>query len=182
MRTTLLSAALALVLAACAGIPGSPGAKFQEASQELNLNARFGRVEMAIDRVAPKEREEWARRHRSWGGRVRIADSETSGTRLVSDFEAESIVKVAWYRPDEQELRSTTIKQKWKSDSSGDWKLVAEMRIEGDFGLLGDVEIVPPGGEAPAAPADGPAKRKYFPTIRIGAGAPNEDGEPVDPK
>jgi hypothetical protein len=163
MRTAFV--ALALVLVACGVLPSS-GAKLQEASQEHNVNARFGRLEMAVERVDPKEREQWARRHAGWGNKVRIADTETSGTRLVSQTEGEVMVRVAWYRPDEQELHVTTIKQKWK-DVNGEWKLVDEARVEGEPGLIGDAVIVAP--PSSAEPSTAPPKRKTFPTIRIGA-------------
>jgi hypothetical protein len=163
MRTVIAAAALALC--ACGVLPG-PGAKLQEASQEHNVNARFGRLEMAVERVDPKAREEWARRHSAWGGKVRIADTETSGTKLVGPTEGEVTVRVAWYRADEQELHVTTLKQKWK-DVNGEWKLVEEARVEGEAGLIGDAApIAPPAGSADAM---APPKRKFFPTVRIDA-------------
>lgn len=176
---TYLSAAAVTLLAACGAIPSS-GAKLQEASQELNVNARFGRMEMAVQYVSAKEREEWARHHKWWGGKIRIADSEMAGTRIITDGEADVSVKVAWYRPDEQELHVSVIKQKWK-DVNGEWKLVAEALLEGDPGLLGDAPPVAPAaaaGSAPqapgAAPTAAPPKRKSFPTIRIGASGHDE--------
>ncbi len=176
MRTVLSSAGLALFLVACGAAP-SATAKLQESAQEMNVNTRFGRMEMAVEKVAIKEREEWARRHKAWGGKIRIADTEMAGTRLVSETEAEVNVKVAWYRPDEQELRVTTIKQKWK-DVNGEWKLVGEVRMDGDPGLIGDAPTLPADGSGAGAPAGAPAKRKVFPTIRIGGN--DGDGEPQD--
>lgn len=141
----------------------NPMAKAQDVAQELNMNTRFGRMEMAIERVAAKEREEWMKRHKAWGGKIRIADTEMAGVRLPTESEAEVSVRVAWYRSDEQELRSTLVKQKFK-DVDGSWQLVGETRTEGDFGLLGEpVPKEPP-------PAEGaPPKRAHFPVVRIGA-------------
>jgi hypothetical protein len=167
MRTVLCLAFVSLT--ACGALP-SAGAKLQEASQELNVNARFGRMEMAVEHVAPTEREEFARRHRWWGGKIRIADSESAGTRITGQGEAEVTVRVAWYRPNEQELHVTTIKQKWK-DVNGEWKLVGEGRADGDPGLIDD--NAPPVEPAMSAAAPGapppPPQRKIFPTVRIGA-------------
>ena len=176
MRTVLSTAGLALFLVACGAVP-SATAKLQEASQEMNVNTRFGRMEMAVEKVAVKEREEWARRHKMWGGKIRIADTEMAGTRLTSETEADVNVKVAWYRNDEQELRVTTIKQKWK-DVNGEWRLVGEVRMDGDAGLLGDVGMLAPDGAGAGAPSGAPAKRKVFPTIRIGGN--DADGDPQD--
>jgi hypothetical protein len=163
-----LYAVIPLVLCGCPMMP-TPGAKLHEAAQELNVNARFGRMDMASEFVAPKEREAWGARHKFWGSRVRIADTETSGARILSEKEAEVVVRIAWFRPDEQDVRVTTVKQKW-SDVSGDWRLTGEARLEGDAGLLNDAQEIAPQpasstqgqGLAPMAP-----KRTHFPTVRI---------------
>ena len=70
-------------------------------------------------------------------------------------------VKVSWFRPDEGDLRLTTLRQKWH-DYSGDWKLTHEERIDGDLGLIGETI---PGSDKPREPT----QHAQFPTIRIGA-------------
>jgi hypothetical protein len=81
--------------------------------------------------------------------------------KLHGDHEVEVLVHVAWYTLSQQELRSTTLKQSWK-DKSG-WMLVAEERVEGDYGLLGEpVVVAAPDVERPPA---------QFPTVRL-RGAP----------
>src|SRR5262249_35310 len=73
----------------------------------------------------------------------------------------EMIVKIAWYRADEGDLRQTTLRQKWH-DFKGSWKLTEETRIDGDIGLLGErVQHVAP------APASTGARHAQFPTIRL---------------
>jgi hypothetical protein len=69
----------------------------------------------------------------------------------------EVIVRVAWYRPDQQELRMTTLTQSWR-DKDG-WQLVAERRLEGDVGLLGEPVVY-------EAPRD-PPSASQFPTVRL---------------
>jgi hypothetical protein len=150
---------LAGVLVACVAPPGAM-ARAQEAAQELNLDARFGRTELAMDRVAPAARDEFAVHHRAWGTSVRVADVELVGMRAKGQRSVEAIVRVAWYRPDQQELRVTTLKQGWR-DKDG-WQLVAEQRLEGDVGLLGEPVVYETPREE-AAPAQ-------FPTIRLGGG------------
>jgi hypothetical protein len=144
-------------------MPPSGAAQAQEAAQELNVNTRFGRMEMAIERVAVKEREAWLATHKAWGGKIHIADVEMAGVKAKGDEEAEVIVRVAWYLAEQLELRSTTLKQHWK-DVNGDMMLVGETRIDGDLGLLGE-KIPPP----PAAASDDaqPKEPARFPTIRI---------------
>jgi hypothetical protein len=167
MRARLLAALAATAALLCAGCPVPPtvGAKTQEAAQDLNMNARFGRMEFAAEQIAPKEREAWMESHRQWGGQIRIADTELAGVKLKKggkDDEAEVLVKVAWYRPDENELHVTTLRQLFR-DVNGEMKLVAETRADGDLGLLGE-HI-----QAPAEPP-GPPRPTRFPTIRIGGG------------
>ncbi len=179
MRTRTVVLGLVL-LTGCAA--PTAGAKLQEASQELNINARFGRMEMAVERVAQKNREQWLRNHRGWGGKIRVVDVETAGTRMATtkdkEAEAEVTVRVSWFRMEEQDLRQTTLRQKWK-DINGDWQLVDEAKVEGDPGLLGEPPD-PSEARAPAAGASGePAKPKpRFPTIRIGS---PDDEPPYSP-
>ena len=50
---------------------------------------------------------------------------------------------LAWYRPEEQLLRTTTVEQTWREGSG--WQLLSEKRLDGDVGLLGEkvVYVVP---------------------------------------
>jgi hypothetical protein len=112
-----------------------------------------------MDHVAPDARDEFAAHHRGWGTSVRIADVEMAGLHARSEHDVDILVRVAWYRPEEQELHTTTIKQAWR-DKAG-WQLATESRVDGDVGLLGEPVVF----EAPAvdrAPAQ-------FPTVRLGA-------------
>ncbi len=154
----LFTSAIALAASACATQANSR-VKLQETAQELNVNARFGRTEMALESVAANEREAFATRHKSWGGRIRLADTEMAGLVPKSDTEATVLVRVAWYRPEEQELRQTTVKQSWKV-LKGSWQLAGEERADGDVGLLGEAVVV----ERPIMPRE----NAQFPTVRIG--------------
>ncbi len=156
-----MRAATALVpfTAALLGCPTPPTAmaRAQLAAQEFNVDSRFGRNELALDRVASSAREEFAAQHRGWGTSVRIAEVEVAGLRPQSDRDAEVIVRVAWYRPNEQELRTTTLKQSWRDH--GSWQLVSEQRLDGDIGLLGEPIVY-------ERPPDAPAPQ--FKTVRLG--------------
>lgn len=135
----------------------TPSAKMQETARDLNMNARFGRMELVVESVHPTYRAQFVARHRAWGTRVRVADTELVGMRF-GDNEAESMVSVAWYETAHQELRSTTVRQKWKNVRN-DWLLQSEERADGDVGLFG--EPVP-------RPEPRPKETAQFPTIRIG--------------
>lgn len=174
-RHVLASTALFASLLAGCGLAGqSKPAKAQEAALELNLNARFGRMEMAAEHISPKARDKFFERRKAWGGSVRVADYDLTGIKIIGEDDAESYVKIAWYRANEGDLRVTTVKQKWHSDAKGDWMLTEEQRVDGDIGLL---------GEPPAPPAAAPAtpKRSQFPTIYLGGGAGNEAPEAQPP-
>jgi hypothetical protein len=166
MRTRVVVAALLFssLTAGCAMIGQSKPQRAQEAALELNLNARFGRMELAAERISPKAREQFFERRKAWGGAVRVADYDLTGLKIQGEDDAESFVKIAWYRADDNDLRITTLKQKWHADGKGDWKLTDEQRISGDLGLLGEPPA--PRTDAPAATA----KRSQFPTIYLGSG------------
>lgn len=166
MRLCLVLASTALLFG-CPLAGQSKPARAQEAAQELNLNARFGRMELAAEHVSPKARATFFDRRKTWGGTVRIADWELAGLRLEGE-EAETTVRIAWYRANEGDLKVTTLKQKWH-DFKGDWKLTDEMRIDGEVGLL---------GEAPPPSTDQAPKRTQFPTIRLGGAATPPSGDP----
>ena len=76
------------------------------------------------------------------------------------------VVHVSWYRPEQQELRSTTLQQQWRAKLAS-WELVGEKRLDGDIGLLGESVVV----EAPAEAKE----PSHFPTIRLSGGDPAED-------
>lgn len=165
MRNLLLSCALCVAGAvACGGGSGQQIAKAQEAMVDLNAHARFGRMEVAAERVTPPEREAFLRRRAGWGSAVQIADSELVGMQVGREAKDEAVayVRVSWYRLTDGELRATTVRQKWKvTGLRGDWFLASEDRIGGDAGLLGErVEVLTP---------DAPHVHAQFPTVRIGA-------------
>jgi hypothetical protein len=162
MRFALAAASLSLFALGCPLGGQSKPARAQEAALELNLNARFGRMELAAEHVAPKARDQFFDRRKGWGNNIRVADYDLTGLKMRGEDDAETYVKVAWYRANEGDLRVTTLKQKWH-DFKGDWKLTEEQRVDGDLGLLGEPPAPPSG--APAAP-----KRSQFPTIYLGSG------------
>jgi hypothetical protein len=160
MRTTIAVAFWAAPLAACI-TPPTPMARAQETTQEFNLDIRYGRTETAINHVAPSARDDFTAHHRAWGAGVRIAELEVAGLHPKGDQDCEVIVRVSWYRPDQQDLRTTTVKQHWH-DTNG-WQLQSEERVEGDVGLLGETIVFQQPEAAPPA---------QFPTVRLSGGEP----------
>jgi hypothetical protein len=164
MRTPLFFAfSVSLLAAGCALAGQSKPARAQETALELNLNARFGRMELAAEHVAPKARDAFFDKRKAWGNTIRVADYDMTGLKMHGEDDCETVVRVAWFRASENDLRTTTFKQKWH-DFKGDWKLTDETRIDGDIGLLGEPAA------APSAPAPTTAHRPQFPTITLGTG------------
>jgi hypothetical protein len=158
MRPSLLFVPLAAALGlGCLNQP-TGAALVQQTTQEFNVNTRFGRMALASEDVAPSYRAEFAKRHRMWGGPVRVTDAETAGMRMKGVDQADVLVRVGWYRVDEGDLHVTTIKQSWHRYKTA-WLLDGEERTDGDVGVLGErVEVLRP---------DGPEQHAQFPTIRI---------------
>src|SRR6202044_3912223 len=127
MRPTLvptLSVSLAALLAGCSA-PITGLAQAQQTAQDFNLDARFGRNELVLDQISPAEREEFALHHRAWGKAIRVADVEMAGMKSRGTKDVDIVVHVSWYRPEEQELRSTTLQQQWRAKLAS-WELVGE--------------------------------------------------------
>jgi hypothetical protein len=167
---------LAVTLFALAGCPATPTPlqKAQETATAFNVDARFGRMEMAMEHVAPELREEFVTHHRAWGSRVRIADVELAGMHPRDHHNIEVAVRIAWYVVDQDDLRMTTLQQVWNDEKNG-WQLVTERRAEGDVGLLGEPVVydVPDRSGRPA----------QFPTVRLGGQLGSQpDDQGADPE
>ena len=133
----------------------------QQTAQNFNFDLRFGRMDMAVEQVAPKYADDFAKRHRLWGGLVHVTDAETTGLHMRGIENCDVSVRVAWYRAEEGELHTTLVKQRWHLYKSG-WLLDGEDRLDGDIGVLGEnVQMLAPDG-----PAQPPVQ---FPTIRLGS-------------
>lgn len=173
----LLVPSFALFLFGCPVGHQSPRVRAQEAASELAVNSRFGRMEMAAEHVSAKAREQFFERRRAWGSKIRIADYEIMGLKIVNKAEddAEVYLKIAWYAVDSNDLHTTTLKQKWH-DFKGTFQLVEETRVDGAIGLLGET--------VPAPQPSGTTRHAHFPTIRLGQPPPQQaktDAEAEEP-
>jgi len=148
MRRPALAATLLLGLAGCFA-PLSSAQRLTDAAIDMNTATRFGRMDIALERVGPKARADFARRHAAWGASVRIVELDFSGYDLVERDQAEVVLNVTWLRQDEATIRLTRVAQHWRDDR-GQWQLVDEKRKDGDVGLLGEP---PPAGAVPAGVA-----------------------------
>jgi len=153
-----LLASFSLVAIGCM-MPPQGAALVQQTAQQFNFDTRFGRMEMAVEQVAPKYSGDFAKKHRFWGSSIHVTDAETTGMKMKGPQDADVGVRIGWYRIEEGDLHTTLVKQHWHLYPSG-WLLDAEDRTDGDIGALGEnVKIIAP---------DGPVRSAQFPTIRLG--------------
>ncbi len=146
------------LLLACGGI-SSPASHAQEAAQNVAENERFGRMELVLQRVVPTAHAEFIKAHSNWGNRITIADCELGNFQMPGKEEATFDLRVTWYDAIQPELRTTLLRQKWKS-VKGEWLMTAEDRVDGDFGLVGEKVVT-------QAPETAPTHAQ-FKTVRIG--------------
>jgi len=143
MPKALLSLVCALSLGACM-MPPPASEKATDAARELNLAARFGRMDIAAGRAASEARAEFLRRRAMWGGEIRVVDVELAGMTMPDSDHAVFQVDYSWMRTNEDTLRSTRVTQRWTS-LKGPWALESEKRAAGDVGLFGEhVDVLRP--------------------------------------
>jgi hypothetical protein len=128
--------ALALIQVSCLA-PQGPASRATDAARELNLAARFGRMDVAVGRTSAGARSSFLERRSEWGKNVRVLDVELAGMAMKNPQNALIYVDVAWVRMDEGALRTTRVAQTWRDADSG-WQLVREQRVAGDVGLFGE--------------------------------------------
>ncbi len=123
---------------------------------------RWGRADLAADRVAPAFRARFVRAHAGWGERLEIADLDVSSVRMARDEEsATAVLTVQWYALDTMDLATTRVRQRWVRRDGG-YVLDGETILAGDARLL-DLAAPPASpasdtpeaaeGAVPAAPA-----------------------------
>ncbi len=132
----------------------------QQTAQQFNFDLRFGRLELAMEQVAPKYEGDFTKKHRGWGSAVHVTDAETVGLRMRGPENCDVSVRVGWYRVEDGDLHTTLLKQHWHLYNRG-WLLDNEERLDGAIGALGEnVEVLAP---------DTPGRAAQFPTVRLGA-------------
>jgi hypothetical protein len=122
--------------AACLA-PAPAAERATDAARELNVAARFGRMDVALSRTTGSVRENFIRRRSEWGREIRVVDVELAGMSLPDSEHAIVEVDYAWMRMSEGILRTTRVAQHWR-DGGGGWRLEREQRAAGDLGLFGE--------------------------------------------
>lgn len=134
--------ALALVLLAGLGLGGcllqnlAPTERLSDQVYQLNEEARWGRLDLAVRRVSPRYRPTFMTSRRGWGRRVSVADVEVSAIEISRESdEATSSVELSWYDLRSMTLRSTLLRQRWAKTDEG-YLLDEETVVDGDADLL----------------------------------------------
>jgi hypothetical protein len=153
MLRVTLALVSSLALAGCVAPPTS-SQRLSESAYDLNTAARFGRLDIASELVREIAREEFGKKHASWGKSVRVVDLEMNGMSMRKDGDADVFVTVSWQWAAETTMRVTDITQRWTS-TRGSWAMISEEERSGDKGLISSIETPKP-DETPAAPASRP--------------------------
>ena len=140
----LASCVFSAILTVACLAPAPAAERATDAARELNVAARFGRMDVAISRTSSSARENFIRRRGEWGREIRVVDVELAGMSMPDSERAIVEVDYSWMRMSEGTLHTTRVAQHWR-DSEGSWRLERELRTAGDLGLFGEaVEIVKP--------------------------------------
>jgi len=136
-RSFLLAFALVCsALAGCMFQNLSPTQALSDQVYHLNDESRWDRLDLAVQRVAPRYRQSFMESRRDWGRNIAIADTEVSALVVAEDLaSATSSVEISWYDQRSMELRSTVLRQRWIRTDSG-FLLEEETVIGGDETLL----------------------------------------------
>lgn len=114
-----------------------PSQRVSDAARDLNVAARFGRMDLALELTSEKLRPEFLKSRTEWGRSIRVLDVEMAGFSMPTGDRADVEVDYSWSRVDEGVLRTTRVSQEWR-DQGGGFRLVGEHHVTGDIGLLGE--------------------------------------------
>jgi hypothetical protein len=137
LRTTAVALSSLLFAPAACLAPAPAAERATDAARELNVAARFGRMDVALSRTSAGARANFLRHRSDWGREIRIVDVELAGLSMPDSERALVEVDYAWTRMGEGVLRTTRVAQHWR-DSEGSWRLEREQRTAGDLGLFGE--------------------------------------------
>ena len=140
LRAAITAVALSISASACFFANLGSDKKIGDAVQNLNNQARWGRLNDAALLVLPEYRETFMNQHRFWGTDIQLADSEVVNIQLASDSKnASATVSYSWYAMTDMTLHETTLRQHWEA-TKNTFALRAETVVRGDPKLLAPSE------------------------------------------
>ena len=146
---SILACALAsLVLAGCLFQNLSPTQGLSDQVYALNDESRWDRLDLAVQRVAPRYRATFLGSRHARGDDLTIADTEVSALVVADDLaSATSSVEISWVDQGSMTLRSTVLRQRWIRTANG-YLLEEETVTSGDESLLSEPEEGASDGES----------------------------------
>jgi hypothetical protein len=117
--------------------PATPGQRVSDAARELNVSARFGKMDLAASMVDASIRPDFMLRRAQWGREIRVVDVDLAAVEVQDETHATVIVDISWVPLRDNVLRVTRLSQSWQDAGHG-WLLVRERRTDGDIGLFGE--------------------------------------------
>lgn len=134
-----LLVSIALVWLAGCTPSRSPTQRVADVAREVNLAARFGQIDVALEHTSEGARRSFVARRAQWGDSVRVLDFELADLAMPDTENATVVIDIQWARIDEEILRRTRVEQTWRGGiADNGWMLVRERRIGGDLGLFGE--------------------------------------------
>ena len=148
-RHAVLPVALAGILAGCMMIDSiSPQVRLSDQVHQLNDEVRWGRVDLAAQRVSASHRPAFIAQHRAWGSDVRVADADVTNMDMdLGDGRCASYVAYSWIDERSMTLRTTTVRQIWRGEGEG-FVLIGEEILGGDESLLPGAPLASAAGDA----------------------------------
>lgn len=127
----------ALFAGACHSRAQTASERLRDAVVGYNDELRFGRQDLAVQRVAGGYRSAFIGGHYRWGRDIQIADVEIVNVEAAGDEgqRATSFVQFRWFLQSNMLVRDTLIRQEWEKHS-GQYVLQTERVIDGDPALL----------------------------------------------
>ncbi|MBW2460414.1 MAG: hypothetical protein JRH11_02125 [Deltaproteobacteria bacterium] len=137
MRIVTALVVAASFLGGCLYQNMSPATKLRDSVEAGNEGARWGRMDIAYERIAPEYVRDYARRHYDWGDGIQMADLDILRLEMAEDEDSANVtVAFGWYDYDTMILHRTVVRQKWRSTGSGYFVLFEEEIIDGSDQLL----------------------------------------------
>ena len=113
MRNLALALALSLV-SGCFMQNQSAAARLGDSVYDLAEETRWGRTQLAAERVVPDYRHDFLASRRKWGRDYQIGDCDIHHMQLAEDSDSASVVVVFnWYDRRSMEVSETTVQQEW---------------------------------------------------------------------
>lgn len=135
MRALLVLVGFAL-MSGCFMQNQSAAARLGDSVYDLAEETRWGRTQLAAERVMPSYRDDFIASRRRWGRDFQIGDCDIQHMQLAEDHDSASVVVVFnWYDRRTMGANETTVRQEWLREGRV-FVLKTEEVLDGNPALL----------------------------------------------